>query len=229
MIGDNIVVRRWRILGSALAAATFFLAVAVQAVAGEWYPPPVSMSQYGVGPNGWLFALWMLAFAATPLVLTRTLRPRSRTGLTLLTIGAIGAVVMALVPTDPGGAQQSSTAQIHTVGAVLGLAFVPMGILSCLWGIRGPWRAGAAVLMAAVGVSLILLLLAANGWDNTGLDSVPDPVVLGTAPNSAGAPRSWAFWQSVAVVCDHAMLALMVGSVWWELRPHPRVSQQGAS
>lgn len=175
--------------GQLSAVVSVVSGVAMQAVSGQWLPPPISISQYGVGPDGWIFSVWATALASAPVLLGFALParlPGVRTGRVLAVIGLVGALVMAVVRTDPGGAQESVNAQIHTAGSVAALVFLPFGMLALLWGRGRPWRALSLALLATTAVGLVLLLFAAGGADTAGL----------------GPARSWALWQTVAVVAS---------------------------
>ncbi len=188
-----------------LTAVSIVAAVAMQAVAGEWFPPPVSVSQYGVGPWGWMFSVFVVTMAAAPLVLERCSPRRPRIVRTVLWIGFLGALVMAVVRTDSGGAQASVNAKVHMVGSIVSLAFVPLGILMVLWMCGRAARVVGLLEIALVEVSIGLLLAAASGFDTAGL----------------GAARSWAFWQAVASVACIVMVLTMAAVLMTSGRADP--------
>ncbi len=174
-------------------------AIAMQAVAGQWFPPPVSVSQYGIGPWGWLFSVFVVTMSAAPLVLERCSPRPSPAVRGFLWTGLAGALVMAVVRTDTGGAQASWNAKVHMIGSIFCLAFVPLGMVTALWLRGGAARVVGLLEIAVVEVAIVLLLAAAAGLDTAGL----------------GPTRSWAFWQAVAsVVC-----VLMVVTMAVALRP----------
>jgi hypothetical protein len=184
-------------VGESLTAASIVLFVAMQAAAGVWFPPPISVSQYGIGPWGWIFSLWVTCISLAPVCLERALA-RRRTGRAslgriLLAVGLAGAFVMAVVRTQAGGAQTSLNAKVHMVGSIMTLACMPLGILALLWMLGRGWRWAGIVLTCVVACSLFLLLFAAAGYDTAGL----------------GPHESWAFWQSVAVLT----CVLLVGAL----------------
>jgi hypothetical protein len=203
--------RGWWVAGVAAVAASWALCCAVQAVAGDPLPPQISISQYGVGPHGWLFSLWMLAVASGPCLLYRYRPVRGLGAGWWLLTGTVGTAVMAIVRTDPGGLQQSVHAKIHLAGSVFALAGLPIGIMLALLAAAPAWRRSAIALVAVSAVALELLLLSAGGLDTTG----------------SGAASSWAFWQSVALAADmlllvaHAFGALTIAPLatdpepWW--------------
>jgi hypothetical protein len=182
-------VKRWWIAGVLSLALSMVFAVLAQAFKHDWLPPAISFSQYGVGPTGYLFSLWVLTVVAAPLCFVRY-RPAGRLAATLLWIAACGALVMAAVRTDPSGLQQSWNSRVHTAGSVVLLAFLPFGICAGLAKARSLWRTLAWLLLIVAAASLTLLLLAAAGYDSAGL----------------GPQESWAFWQTVAILAEIAMI-----------------------
>lgn len=205
--------RGWWNAGTVAAAIAWILCVAVQAVADDALPPDISVSQYGVGPQGWLFSIWMLSVSAAPCLLYCHRPVRTFGARWWLLAGLIGAAVMATIRTDPGGLQQSIHAKIHMGGAVLALVGLPLGMMFALRGADRLWRRLAVGLVALSAVSLELLLISAGGFDTTG----------------AGAATSWSLWQSVALAADLLLLVVFAfGSLtvpplrgdpepWWTL------------
>ncbi len=185
--------RDWYIAGVVGTALAFIACLAAQVVSGDPLPPDISLSQYGVGSNGWVFSLWMLCFAAGACCLYRYRPVRGLGAGWWLLVGAIGASVMAMVRTDPGGLQDSVHARVHMVGSVLALSGMPIGIMLIMLTAAAPWRRMVAALFAVSAVSLFLLLLSAAGTDTTGY----------------GPSTSWALWQSIAAIADMLMLAAL--------------------
>jgi hypothetical protein len=69
-------------------------------------PISITVSEYVLGPYGWLLSFAALAFGLGVLALTTAIAatlpsPRPRTGLTLLTLAGLGMVVVGAFPTDP--------------------------------------------------------------------------------------------------------------------------------
>ena len=205
MGGQNAGVDRWWRIGVVLTVVSTVAAVAMQAVAGEWFPPPVSVSQYGIGPWGWLFSVFVTTMSAAPVMLERCSMRRPRVVRTFLLAGLAGAVVMAVVRTDSGGAQASLNAKVHMVGSIVCLTFVPLGMLMVLWLRGGTARIVGLLEIVVVEVSIGLLLAAAFGADTAGI----------------GPTRSWALWQAVAsVACVVMVVTLAVA-----LRPSGRTGR----
>ncbi|WP_344579443.1 DUF998 domain-containing protein [Nonomuraea roseoviolacea] len=69
-------------------------------------PISITVSEYVLGPYGWLLSFAALAFGLGVLALTAAIvaslpSPRPRAGLTLLAIAGLGMVVVGAFPTDP--------------------------------------------------------------------------------------------------------------------------------
>ena len=191
------VARRWERIGIAGTASGWLFFLLCQVVSGDFLPPDVSMSQYGLGPWGFLFTLWMLSLAVAAGALYAAGPGRNRPIGAVFGMSVAGLIVTALVRTDSDGAEHSWHAHLHLVGSVLALAALPLGILVVTRRFGRPGRGIAVVLVVVAGSSLILLLLAAAGLDSTG----------------GGAVAAWAFWQSVAVVCEMLLLLLWAALV----------------
>lgn len=197
---DNVGVSKRLGLALLMTLAAVVLCVAVQAVAGVWFPPPISLSQYGIGPQGWIFSLWVLTLAAAPIISQSLVPQRTRWGARFLLVGAVGTAVMAVVRTDVGGEQGSVNAKIHMVGSILALFFIPLGVAVVLWACGRVWRWVGLIMLTAIAASLVLLLLAAAGLDTTG----------------RGPQLSWVWWQTVAAVLDH-LIVLVLGLAAWQV------------
>lgn len=183
---------RWYRLGLAALTLTLVAFVLMQALKGDWMPPEISFSQYGVGPSWWAFSLFSVGVGATALCLDRAM-PTHRAITWMLLVGAAGCLLMAIVHTDPGGLQQSTRAKVHMAGSVLGLVLVPLGGLgaSLLSGRVRRWLPITLTLVSAV--CLVLLLVSATGVDTLGV----------------GTERSWALWQTGAVLADLGGMVLL--------------------
>ncbi len=181
----------WKIAGRACAAIAWVLWVVVQVVADDPFPPEISVSQYGVGPHGWLFTVWVVLLASSPLMLLRY-RPVPGPARWLLAVGFAGSLLMAFVRTDEGGPQMSTEAKVHMAGAIPAMVALPLGIVAAMWFAAPGWRLVSWVLAALTTVSGIAILLAAVGVDTAG----------------RGAASSWAFWQGVSIVIDMVLVSV---------------------
>lgn len=184
------------IAGRACALAGWVLWVAMQVLAGDPFPPEISVSQYGLGPAGWVFTVWALTLAAAPLLLLPSLlparTPARRAAAALLWVGFAGAAVMAIVRTDDGGGAMSGHARVHMAGAVVALVFLPAGILVALRRATARARRTACVLAAAAAVTGALVVVSAAGVDTVGW----------------GAPGSWALWQGTLIVLEMLLVGV---------------------
>lgn len=188
--------RRARV-GVAATASGWLFFLLCQVVSGDYLPPAVSMSQYGLGPWGFLFTLWMLSLAVAAGALYGAGPGRNRWVGAVFGVSIAGLVVTALVRTDSDGAQHSWHAHLHLVGSVLALAALPLGIVVVTRWFARPGKVITVVLVVVVELSLVLLLLAAAGIDTAG----------------GGAVAAWAFWQSVAVGCEMVLLLVWAALV----------------
>lgn len=188
--------RWWLGLGQAATVAAILSCLLLQWINHDWFPPEVSVSQYGIGPRGWVFTCWSALLALSVLALAAGgselgVRP-TRAVYCWLVVGSAGLLVMGIVRTDAGGAQQSWHAQAHMVGSSLALMTLPVGILLAMRWASRPWRRAALALTAISAAALLLVLASALGAANFGMD----------------AEQSWAFWQAAAVTAD----MLLVGT-----------------
>jgi hypothetical protein len=181
----------WKVAGRTCAATAWVLWVVVQIVAADPFPPEISVSQYGVGPHGWLFTVWVVALASAPLLLLRY-RPVPGPARWLLAVGYAGSLLMAFVRTDEGGTQMSTQAKVHMAGAIPAMVALPLGIVAAMWFAAPAWRSASLVLAALSTISGVAILLAAVGVDTAGL----------------GAASSWAFWQGVSIVIDMILVSV---------------------
>lgn len=187
----NVTPHIWYRLGTGLIILSWILFFVMQAVSGDWLPPDISFSQYGIGPHGWILSVYLISMAAGALCLDRGLPTRRITTIVLL-IGAAGALVMALVRTDPGGLQESVQAKVHMVGSVIGNSLIPIGCCLLLVYSRRLPRWVPIGLVSIAGVCLVLLLISATGVDTLGV----------------GAATSWVYWQTAACVMEMILFAV---------------------
>ena len=188
----------WRIIGTVAAALSWLLFFAVQIVSGDFLPPAISVSQYGVGPHGWIFSCWMVANAIAIGSLYLSLGRRETLTTTAFVVGVVGTMTMALVRTDPDGLQQSWGAKVHMIGAVLELAGMPIGMWLAMRTVSTRWGATGLAFVVGQATALALLLVAATGV----------PTAWTTAP------KSWAFWQAVAIGLQMVQLLAFAACCW---------------
>jgi len=188
--------RWWLGLGRIATLAAIVSCLLLQWINHDWFPPEISVSQYGLGPRGWVFSCWCALLALSVLALaaggSQWGAPPARSVYGCLLAGSVGLLVMGVIRTDAGGAQQSWHARAHMIGSILALVTLPVGILLAMrWATRPLRRAALALATISAG-ALLLVLASAMGAATPGMD----------------AEQSWAFWQAVAVTVD----MLLVGS-----------------
>ena len=162
------------------------------------------ISQYALGPNGWVMNLCFASFAAGSLCLLVALAGQAkgilgRIGLVFLFLAAIGTASGGLFNMDPTTTDQS---QMSFSGQMHGLAFmagVPGELLASLLlslvlRSKPGWN-GAALLIVTAAVWLSLVVMAVNliGWMQAGA----------TGPAFFGVPNrtfmiAYALWMIVA-------------------------------
>lgn len=180
--------------------------LAMQAVSGDWFPPEVSISQYGIGEHGWMLtmALLFLAGASALLLWGAHRQGAARRWSVILpwTTWIIALVVMAFVATNEWPAPLSLTGQVHQAAAIAGLFFAPIGaVLMVGLGTRDTrdtaGRPARRIVIASAALSwffLGLLLLTNIDIDVTGL----------------GYRRSWSLHQTIAVLLDIVMVFALI-------------------
>lgn len=180
--------------------------IAMQAVGGDWFPPEVSISQYGVGEDGWMLTMTLLFLAAASALLLwgahRLAAARSWAIVLPWTAWIVALVVMAFVPTNQWPGPLTLTGQVHQAAAVLGLIAAPIG--AALMVGLGPRstavtagnRARTTVICSALlsWLFLSLLVLTNVDIDITGL----------------GYRRAWSVHQTVAVLLDIVMVFALI-------------------
>lgn len=180
--------------------------IAMQAVGGDWFPPEVSISQYGAGEYGWMLTMTLLLLAGASALLLwgahRQGAARSWQVILPWIVWTVALVVMAFVPTNEWPEPLSLRGQVHQGAAVLGLFFAPVGaVLMVGLGRRARTdtagsRARALVIVSALLSWLFLLLLVLTNVDIdiTGL----------------GYQGAWSLHQTVAVLLDIAMTFALI-------------------
>jgi hypothetical protein len=151
---------------AALASAILFLVLlaALIVLKPEIDPAWRFISEYGIGRHGWMMFLAFLALAAscvaTVIALWSQLRVGGRIGIGFMLIGALGLTLAALFTTDPITTPldaQSTSSQIHGLGAILGDG-IPIGAtIITLSLIRNKsWRAARGWLIGILAVVWIV-------------------------------------------------------------------------
>ncbi len=180
--------------------------LAMQAIRGDWFPPEVSISQYGVGEYGWTLTTTLLFLAtASALLLWGSVRQATGGNWPVIVtwgVWTVALMIMAFVPTNEWPAPLSLAGKIHQAAAVCGLFAAPIGAVLMVGGSRrdtpGTVAARArivAIVCAALSWFFLGLLLLTNiDIDFTGL----------------GYRRAWSLHQTLAVVLNIVMVFALI-------------------
>ncbi len=181
----------WLAVGRASTLAALVLFIGLQQINHDYFPPKVSISQYGVGPNGWVFTSWSAVTVLASLAVYAANPNRTRAVGYWLSIGGAGLLLMGIIRTDADGLQHSWHAKVHMISSIVALIALPIGLgLGLRWA-RKWWRRGGMILLVVSDAALIMVGVSALGVATPGLDP----------------QHSWALWQSVAATLDMALLA----------------------
>jgi hypothetical protein len=162
---------------AARLAAAGVCVVAAIIVALHWIKPEFApswrfISEYAIGPYGWImklnFLIWSASCAALAVALRGEVRTRpGRIGIVILFVVAVALVFAGLFPQDPVTAKPdelTTTGNVHAAATVVGIPGIPIAamlISSSLWRTNPRWRPGRAVLMSAAHATWISLVLMA--------------------------------------------------------------------
>lgn len=180
--------------------------IAMQAVGGDWFPPEVSISQYGVGEYGWMLTMTLLFLAAASALLLwgahRQAAARTWSVILPSSVWILALVVMAFVPTNAWPAPLTLTGQVHQAAAVLGLFAAPIGAVLMV-GLDRSGAAGAAGSRARV----IVIGSGALSWVFLGLLALTN---IDIDPTGLGYRRAWSLHQTIAVLLDIVMVFALI-------------------
>jgi hypothetical protein len=187
----------------AVASSSLFLAVlaALHVVRPDLEPSTHMISEYAVGPAGWLMGVAFFALAGGFAALVFALapfatRPFGRVGLVVLSFAALGALLGGVFPVDPASTpdHQSTRNMMHGIAFAIG---VPSTLLAVtlltvrLW--RHPlWRSARPTLiatMAAVWLTMIVFAASMAAF----IEYAPGPDFLVGWQNRA-LVVAWALW-----------------------------------
>lgn len=114
----------------------------------DYTPATNFISNYAVGPYGWVMTTWFLAMSCGLLALAAGLHTgglrsiTARLGMFLLLVAAVGLVVSAVFPTDIAGAPSTRSGAIHDQSFLVnvGSIFMASILLSVSFGTHPSWR-----------------------------------------------------------------------------------------
>jgi len=151
------------------AAVSLVTLAALHILKPDLHPSRTMISQYALGPYGWVMALCFAAFgvASGSLAVAMVQDVRSlggRIGIALLLTAAVGLVMAARFPMDPVStppAQMSHTGRMHGVAFLLGVPSMVLAVLVLSLAV-GSQVSGAGWLLMTVGaviwISLIIMI-----------------------------------------------------------------------
>ncbi len=153
------------------ATGCFIVLVAIlHVIAPEYGPSWRFLSEYAVGPYGWVMALAFLTMAAACAALFIAIRTQVRgavgyLGLAVLLLTIVGMTMAAFFPMDLitiDPADATDTGRMHAISAMFGIPSMPIGalLISLDLGGRPGWsQARRSMLWAAVAVLVSLVLM----------------------------------------------------------------------
>lgn len=165
---------RSRIVGSGalalLSSITFVVLVALlHLIRTDLAPRGHVLSEYALGPTGWIMTLAFLALAASFVALLIALKPylsgwRGVVGIVALAVAAVGATLGGAFPMDPVGTpmdQASTSAQLHNLGFMLGGPGTLLAITFINWVLlRSPsWQGSRATLAATAAFAWLAMIV----------------------------------------------------------------------
>lgn len=137
-----------------LCAAVFGLAL-LHLLEPSYDPRTRTLSEYVLSPSGWVFTLSILLMALGSAFVLRAVWNEWRHRRWLLLVWVSGLVVVALVPTDPGGTVTSASGALHAVAAALAIFSLLIAEVLAAFA-RRPSQifAGVCALLVVVGLAL---------------------------------------------------------------------------
>jgi hypothetical protein len=200
--------------GRIAAVLSLVLCLLLQAVNHDFFPPQVSVSQYGIGPRGWVFTCWTVVVAVAAAALhAGGGADRFRAGRWIAT-GGVALVIMGAVRTDADGLQHSLHAKVHMAASIVALAALPIGMALAMSHARAWLRRTGWLLVLGISVSLVMVLVSAAGVGTPGFDPA----------------QSWALWQAVAVSLDMVLIAAFALSSFPRHQAHqPAAARRGST
>jgi len=118
-------------------------------------PRTRTLSEYALSPSGWVFTLSMLSMALGSALVLGAVWNGWRRRRWLLVVWVIGLVVVAVVPTDPGGAETTVAGAVHATAASLAILALLIAEGATAFTVPGNRIfAGACALVVVAGLTL---------------------------------------------------------------------------
>ena len=132
----------------------------------DYAPASNFISNYAVGPYGWVMTTWFLAMSGGLLTLTLGLAftglrsIAARLGMLLLIVASIGLVVSAIFPTDIA-APSTRTGEIHDMSFLVNVSCIILGtlMLSISFGSHPRWRSYRRTALLLAGLIVIAFVV----------------------------------------------------------------------
>jgi hypothetical membrane protein len=204
----------WSVIAPRLAAAgtvaVALIIVALHAIKPEFDPSWRFISEYAIGPYGWIMKLAFLIWAASLIALALPLRREAKTragkaGLILLLIVAGALVLAGLFPQDPvtaTPAEATTSGAVHAIASMIGIPGIPIAavlISSSLVRNNPAWTPHRSAIMRsghATWISLALMI-AYLAW---------------AVPRAGGFnPDVFAGWMNRLVVASYLTWQFVIG------------------
>jgi hypothetical membrane protein len=145
-----------------------FALVSLHVLRPDYAPASNFISNYAVGPYGWVMTTWFVAMSGGLLTLTLGLAfsglrsIAALLGMVLLIVASLGLVVSAVYPTDIV-APSTRSGEIHDISFLVNVSCIIIGtvLLSVSFGSHSQWRSyrRTALLLAALIVSAFIVQL----------------------------------------------------------------------
>jgi hypothetical protein len=166
------------------------------------------ISEYAIGRHGWMMSLAFLSLAAAcvgaVIALWSQVRLGGRIGLGFLLVGAVGLTLAGIFTTDPITTPldaQSTSSQLHGLGAILGDGILLGAIILTISLARNPvWRSARWMLVA-----VLLLVAIAYVW-----------LIVSIPADGQFGPGVTVGWPSRLLIVSYGLWVLT--SVWQALR-----------
>jgi hypothetical membrane protein len=171
---DRPAPRPWLFIASRLAAAgpvaVALIIIALHVIKPEFQPSWRFISEYAIGPHGWImklaFLIWAASCAALALTLKREVKSwPGKSGVVVLSIVAVALVPAGLFAQDPVTARPdelTTSGSIHAFASMIGIPGIPIAamlISSNLWQTNQAWTAYRPSIMSAAHATWISLVL----------------------------------------------------------------------
>ena len=189
--------------------AVFLAILALHAIKPEYHPSWRFISEYAIGPWGWVMKLTFVAWAVSCATLAVAARPevhnrRGRAGVVLLWIVAAALIVAGIFPQDPVTAQPSeatTAGMMHAMASMIGIPGIPIAAMLITSGLQagrrdsGTLPVGLRASAHATWLSLLLMVL----------------YLMWQIPRSGGfTAEVWAGWMNRLVVSAYLIWQLLL-------------------